>query len=90
MKIAARRRRRAGIPAMKALILVELQDAFLSGGALAVPEGERLFPVANGLQRLFPRGVATQPRDPPDHRLGSRELLAATQDDAMHRDGRAV
>ena len=45
---------------MKALILVDMQNDFLPGGALAVPGGDKVIPVANKLQPLFPVVVATQ------------------------------
>ena len=32
---------------MKALILVDIQNDFLPGGALAVPDGDKVIPVAN-------------------------------------------
>lgn len=52
---------------MKALILVDLQDDFLPGGALAVPEGDKVIPVANQLQAAFPLVVATQDWHPANH-----------------------
>ena len=52
---------------MKALILVDLQNDFLPGGALAVPEGDRVIPVANKLQAHFDLVVATRDWHPPDH-----------------------
>lgn len=52
---------------MKALILVDIQNDFLPRGALAVPEGDKIIPVANKLQPLFPLVVATQDWHPPDH-----------------------
>lgn len=52
---------------MKALILVDLQNDFLSGGALAVPDGDAVIPLANRLQTVFPLVVATQDWHPPDH-----------------------
>lgn len=52
---------------MKALILVDIQNDFLPGGALAVPEGDRVIPIANKLQPLFPLVVATQDWHPPNH-----------------------
>src|SRR6266536_1426580 len=45
---------------MKALILVDIQNDFLPGVALAVPEGDAVIPVANRLQSAFPVVVATQ------------------------------
>lgn len=52
---------------MKALILVDIQNDFLPGGALAVPDGDKVIPVANRLQQVFPLVVATQDWHPPDH-----------------------
>lgn len=39
---------------MKCLILVDIQNDFLPGGALAVPDGDKVIPVANRLQTTFP------------------------------------
>ncbi|MCY1054369.1 MULTISPECIES: bifunctional nicotinamidase/pyrazinamidase [Nannocystis] len=52
---------------MRALILVDIQNDFLPGGALAVPEGDRVIAVANALMPRFPLVVATQDWHPPDH-----------------------
>ena len=52
---------------MKALILVDLQNDFLPGGALAVPDGDKVIPLANQLQGVFPLVVATQDWHPADH-----------------------
>jgi len=52
---------------MKALILVDIQNDFLPGGALAVPEGDEVIPVANELQSAFPLVVATQDWHPANH-----------------------
>jgi nicotinamidase/pyrazinamidase len=52
---------------MKALVLVDIQNDFLPGGALAVPKGDEVIPVANRLQSAFPLVVATQDWHPPDH-----------------------
>jgi nicotinamidase/pyrazinamidase len=53
--------------ASSALILVDLQNDFLPGGALAVPEGDAVIPVANQLQAEFPLVVATQDWHPANH-----------------------
>jgi len=53
---------------MKALILVDIQNDFLPGGALAVPHGDEVIPIANKLQELFPLVVATQDWHPANHR----------------------
>ena len=52
---------------MKALILVDIQTDFLPGGALAVPDGDAIIPVVNGLQAKFPLVVATQDWHPANH-----------------------
>jgi nicotinamidase/pyrazinamidase len=52
---------------MTALILVDLQNDFLPGGALTVPEGNAIVPVANRLQAAFPLVVATQDWHPANH-----------------------
>ena len=52
---------------MKALILVDIQNDFLPGGALAVPNGDAVIPVVNRLQPMFPLVVATQDWHPADH-----------------------
>lgn len=52
---------------MKALILVDIQNDFIPGGALAVPHGDQVIPVANSLQKSFDLIVATQDWHPPEH-----------------------
>jgi nicotinamidase/pyrazinamidase len=49
------------------LILIDLQNDFLAGGALAVPDGDAVIPVANKLQAAFPLVVATQDWHPANH-----------------------
>ncbi|MGB5174815.1 MAG: bifunctional nicotinamidase/pyrazinamidase [Thermoanaerobaculia bacterium] len=50
-----------------ALILVDLQNDFLPGGALEVPDGDQVIPVANRVQPLFEVVVASQDWHPADH-----------------------
>ncbi len=52
---------------MNALIIVDLQNDFLPGGALPVPHGDEVIPLANELQKHFGLVVATQDWHPPDH-----------------------
>lgn len=52
---------------MKALILVDIQNDFLPGGALAVPDGDKVIPISNKLQAVFPIVVATQDWHPANH-----------------------
>lgn len=51
----------------KALILVDIQNDFIPGGALAVPDGDAIIPVANKLIQQFDLIVATQDWHPADH-----------------------
>lgn len=52
---------------MRALILVDIQNDFLPGGALAVPGGDEVIAVANRLQTAFDHIVATQDWHPAGH-----------------------
>ncbi|MDB6156227.1 MAG: Nicotinamidase [Chthoniobacteraceae bacterium] len=52
---------------MNALILVDIQNDFLPGGALAVPQGDLIVPVVNRLQPCFDLVVATQDWHPCEH-----------------------
>ena len=52
---------------MTALILVDIQNDFVPGGALAVAEGDRVVPIANSLMDKFPLVVATQDWHPANH-----------------------
>jgi nicotinamidase/pyrazinamidase len=52
---------------MRALIVVDIQNDFLPGGALAVPEGDRIIPLANALQSAYDVVVASQDWHPADH-----------------------
>jgi nicotinamidase/pyrazinamidase len=52
---------------MNALIIVDLQNDFLPGGALPVHRGDEVIPIANELQRRFELVLATQDWHPADH-----------------------
>ena len=52
---------------MNALILVDIQNDFLPGGALAVPHGDDVITVTNEQQSHFDLIVATQDWHPRDH-----------------------
>lgn len=52
---------------MRVLLLVDIQNDFLPGGALAVPEGDTIIPVVNKLIGHFDLVIATQDWHPPDH-----------------------
>jgi nicotinamidase/pyrazinamidase len=50
-----------------ALIIVDLQNDFLPGGALPVPHGDEVIPLANELQQRFELVLATKDWHPSDH-----------------------
>ena len=52
---------------MKALIIVDVQNDFCPGGALPVPDGDRVVEVVNRIQPGFDLVVATQDWHPADH-----------------------
>ena len=52
---------------VRTLVLVDVQNDFLPGGALAIPRGNEVIPLANRLQPRFDLVVATQDWHPPGH-----------------------
>lgn len=50
-----------------ALIIVDVQNDFIPGGALAVKEGEQVVPIINSLQGKFQIVIATQDFHPANH-----------------------
>ena len=50
------------------LIVVDVQNDFCPGGALAVPRGDEVVPLVNRLCQAFPHVVLTQDWHPPGHR----------------------
>jgi len=50
-----------------ALLVVDVQNDFCPGGALAVPDGDAVVPVINRIARAFPIVVATQDWHPRGH-----------------------
>lgn len=53
---------------MKALLLIDIQNDFLPGGALAVPGGDEIIDTANQLQQHFDLVAATQDWHPAGHK----------------------
>lgn len=52
---------------MQALLLIDLQNDFLGGGALSVPDGDSVIELANRAMAQADHVVATQDWHPPDH-----------------------
>lgn len=72
---------------MRALILVDLQNDFLPGGALAVPAGDAVVPVANRLLARFEVAVATQDWHPAGHASFASSHPARLPGDVIDLDG---
>ncbi|NME69187.1 bifunctional nicotinamidase/pyrazinamidase [Flammeovirga aprica] len=52
---------------MRALIIVDVQNDFVSGGALEVPEGDQIIPTINKISSKFDLVVATKDWHPEEH-----------------------
>jgi nicotinamidase/pyrazinamidase len=52
---------------MDALLVVDIQNDFLPGGALGVPDGDQVIPVINRLTECFALVLATQDWHPANH-----------------------
>ena len=72
---------------MNALIIVDLQNDFLPGGALPVPHGDEVIPLANELQRSFELVLATRDWHPPNHGSFAANHPGKTPGDRIVLDG---
>lgn len=52
---------------MKTLIVIDAQNDFMPGGALSVPDGDKIIPVINSMQHKFDLIVASQDWHPQNH-----------------------
>ncbi|MBD0404731.1 bifunctional nicotinamidase/pyrazinamidase [Flammeovirga sp. EKP202] len=52
---------------MRALLIVDVQNDFVSGGALEVPEGDQIIPTINKISSKFDLVVATKDWHPEEH-----------------------
>lgn len=72
---------------MRALILIDIQNDFLPGGALAVSRGDEVVPVANRVQKGFELIVATQDWHPRDHKSFAANHPGREVGDLIELDG---
>ena len=75
---------------MTALILVDLQNDSMPRGALAVPQGDAVVPIANRLSEAFAASdlvVATQDWHPADHGSFASQHPGARPGDVIELDG---
>lgn len=74
---------------MKALLLIDIQNDFLPGGALAVREGDQIVPVVNALLDSYDHVVATQDWHPADHKSFASEHADRRVGEVIELDGLA-
>jgi nicotinamidase/pyrazinamidase len=72
---------------MNTLIIVDVQNDFLPGGALPVPRGDEIVSLANDLQKRFDLVVATQDWHPPDHGIFAANHPGKKPGDRIMLDG---
>lgn len=52
----------------RALLIIDIQNDFLPGGSLAVPDGDEIIPLVNKLQEKFELIIATKDWHPKNHK----------------------
>ncbi|KUG07827.1 bifunctional nicotinamidase/pyrazinamidase [Solirubrum puertoriconensis] len=72
---------------MKALLLIDIQNDFVPGGALAVPEGDQIVGLANELQPHFDLVVATQDWHPRTHKSFAANHAGKTEFETIELHG---
>ena len=75
--------------AMRALIIVDVQNDFLPGGALAVPGGDGVIGPINAIQPCYDLVVATQDSHPPEHASFAANHDGREVGDTIELDGAA-
>ena len=73
---------------IKALIIVDIQNDFTTGGALAVPGGESIIDAVNAIQEKFALVVATQDWHPPGHKSFASSHSGKNQFEKIVLDGK--
>jgi nicotinamidase/pyrazinamidase len=72
---------------MRALLLVDVQNDFMPGGSLPVPDGDAVVAVANALGPEFPLVVATQDWHPAGHSSFASSYPGRVPGDVIDLDG---
>jgi nicotinamidase/pyrazinamidase len=72
---------------MKTLIIIDVQNDFLPGGQLEVPQSNLIVPVINRIQNCFDLVVATQDWHPKNHKSFASKHLGKRPFDSMVLDG---
>lgn len=74
---------------MRVLLVVDVQNDFLPGGALAVKEGDKVVPIINRLQKSFDHVIATQDWHPAGHRSFASQYPGKQVGDIIELNGLA-
>ena len=72
---------------MKTLIIIDVQNDFLPGGQLEVPQSNLIVPVINRIQNCFDLVVATQDWHPKNHKSFASKHLGKRPFDSMVLNG---
>ena len=72
---------------MRTLIIIDVQNDFIPGGALAVPGGDEIVPLINRLQPKFDLVIATQDWHPEGHASFASSHLGKKQFESIKIDG---
>jgi nicotinamidase/pyrazinamidase len=72
---------------MNALILIDIQNDFVPGGALPVSEGGQIIPIVNRIQSQFDLVVATQDWHPAEHGSFAANHSGKKSGDVIDLDG---
>ncbi|MFZ0491207.1 MAG: bifunctional nicotinamidase/pyrazinamidase [Salegentibacter sp.] len=72
---------------MRTLIIIDVQNDFIPGGALAVPGGDEIVPLINRLQSKFDLVIATQDWHPEGHASFASSHLGKEQFESIKLDG---
>jgi len=72
---------------MKALLLIDIQNDFIPGGALAVPGGDEIIDVVNKLQGHFDLVIATQDWHPANHESFASQHEGKQEFEVIELDG---
>jgi nicotinamidase/pyrazinamidase len=72
---------------MRALIIVDVQNDFLPGGALAVSRGDEIIPTINAIENQFELVIATQDWHPADHGSFAANHLVQKPGDVINLHG---
>jgi nicotinamidase/pyrazinamidase len=72
---------------MKALLLIDIQNDFIPGGALAVPNGDKILDTVNKMQDHFDLVIATQDWHPANHKSFASQHEGKQVFDTIDLDG---